>query len=112
MQGRHKHNKYLIVQQIWAAIDNYMFRPSGGHHQVVLLKLKIEIVLISTSEEQPDDGHLRAETCSCQQQPKFAIQLNICCVYDGPTYVYIAVSIGFIPGAGSVFLWGTDLYLI
>ena len=41
MQGRHKHNKYLIVQQSWAAIDNYMFRPSGGHHQVVLLKFKL-----------------------------------------------------------------------
>ena len=41
MQDRHKHNKYLIVQQSWAAIDNYMFRPSGGHHQVVLLKLKL-----------------------------------------------------------------------
>ena len=46
------------------------------------------IVLISTSEEQPDDGHLKAETCSCQYQSNFAIQLNICCVYDGPTYLF------------------------
>jgi len=38
MQGRHKHNKYLIVL----------------------------IFINSTSEEQPDDGHLKAETCSCQ----------------------------------------------
>ena len=34
-EDRHKHNKYLIVQQSWAAIDNYMFRPSGDHRQVV-----------------------------------------------------------------------------
>ena len=89
MQDRHKHNKYFIVQQSWAAIDSYMFRPLGGHHQVVLLKLKLIQLLISTSEEQPDDGHLKAETCSCQQQPNFAIQLNICCVYDGPIYLFL-----------------------
>ena len=35
MKDSHKHNKYLIVYQSWAAIDNYMFRPSGGHRQVV-----------------------------------------------------------------------------
>ena len=42
MQGRYKHNKYLIIQQSWAAIDNYM--------------------------------------------------LNICCVYDGPTYLFLHCS--------------------
>ena len=50
------------------------------------------IVLISTSEEQHDDGHLKAETCSCQQQPNFAIKLNICCVYDGSTYLFLHCS--------------------
>ena len=49
-------------------------------------------VLISTSEEQPDDGHPKAETCSCQQQPNFALQLNIRCVYDGPTYLLLHCS--------------------
>ena len=29
-------------------------------------KFTSHIVLISTSEEQPDDDHLKAETCSCQ----------------------------------------------
>ena len=27
--------KYLIRQRRWDAIDNYVFRPSGGLHQVV-----------------------------------------------------------------------------
>jgi hypothetical protein len=28
-------NKNLIRKRRWDAIDNYMFRPSGGHQQVV-----------------------------------------------------------------------------
>ena len=52
----------------------------------------LHTVLILLQSEQPDDGHLKAETGSCQQQPTFAIQLNIRCVYDGPhTYFYIVV---------------------
>jgi len=31
---------------------------------------------------QPDDGQLRAETCSCYSLSTNSIQLNICCVYD------------------------------
>ena len=94
-EDRHKHNKYLIVQQSWATVDNYMFRPSRGHRQVVHCEEELIQYLTycinSIQSEKPDDGHLKAETCSCQQQPNFAIQLNICCVYDGHhTYFYIS----------------------
>ena len=40
-EDRHKHNKYLIVWQSWAAIDNYMFRPSRGHRQVVHSEIEL-----------------------------------------------------------------------
>ena len=49
-----------------------MFRPSGGHRQVVHSEVELiqyvilHSVLILLQSEQPDDGQLKAETCSCQ----------------------------------------------
>ena len=43
-----------------------MFRLSGGHRQVAHSEVELHIVLILFQSEQPDDGHLKAETCSCQ----------------------------------------------
>jgi len=36
------------------------------HNIVTILKYPLQSV-------QPDDGHLRAETCSCKQHPTYAI---------------------------------------
>jgi len=35
VNGSHKHNKSLIKNRRWKAIDNYMFRPPVSHRQVM-----------------------------------------------------------------------------
>jgi hypothetical protein len=50
---------------MWDAIDNYMFQPSGGHHQVV----------------QSDDGHLSIASHLCYLIIRLVLFMTVVHIY-------------------------------
>jgi hypothetical protein len=98
----------VLLHQGILSMTNYMFRPSGGHHQVytsfwreshefsytvpttrtvwdLRTKRNVKITgFLFKNLYKPDDGHQMAETCSLSSIEYLdAIKLYFCCVHDG-----------------------------
>jgi hypothetical protein len=60
---RREHNRNIVLfHRVILSMTNYMFRPSGGHHQVYTSFWRAGFLFKNLY--QPDDGHQMAETCS------------------------------------------------